>query len=90
MCKSRGVKAHVCAPQDYLATESIDDLVSLLRKARLDTHLLDLFPPQKRTLKDLDEHFKVMSRASPHQKLLSLQAGLAADVLPWRGPPKAR
>lgn len=45
--------------QDYLATESIDDLVSLLRKARLDTHLLDLFPPQRRTLKDLDEHFKV-------------------------------
>ncbi|CAK0783738.1 hypothetical protein CVIRNUC_006937 [Coccomyxa viridis] len=44
--------------QDYLATESIDDLVSLLRKARLDTHLLDLFPPQKRTLADLDEHFK--------------------------------
>ena len=45
--------------QDYLSSESIDDLVALLRKARLDTHLLDLFPPQKRTLKDLDEHFKV-------------------------------
>ena len=45
--------------QDYLSTESIDDLVALLRKARLDTHLLDLFPPQRRTLKDLDEHFKV-------------------------------
>ncbi|CAL5222709.1 g5112 [Coccomyxa viridis] len=44
--------------QDYLSSESIDDLVALLRKARLDTHLLDLFPPQKRTLKDLDEHFK--------------------------------
>jgi hypothetical protein len=44
---------------DYLSTESIDDLVSLLRKARLDEHLLDLFPPQKRTLKDFDEHFKV-------------------------------
>ena len=51
-------------PQDYLATESIDDLVSLLRKARLDTHLLDLFPPQKRTLADLDEHFKVVPRAT--------------------------
>ena len=45
--------------QDYLSSESIDDLVALLRKARLDTHLLDLFPPQKRTLKDLHDHFKV-------------------------------
>lgn len=44
---------------DYLSSESIDDLVSLLRKARLDDHLLDLFPPQKRTLKDFDDHFKV-------------------------------
>ena len=44
---------------DYLSTESVDDLVALLRKARLDDHLLDLFPPQKRTLKDFDEHFKV-------------------------------
>lgn len=53
----------------YLSTESIDDLVSLLRKARLDEHLLDLFPPQKRTLKDFDEHFKVGSLAdllTPH------------------------
>ena len=56
----------VCVlPQDYLATESIDDLVSLLRKARLDTHLLDLFPPQKRTLADLDEHFKVAPPGNP-------------------------
>ena len=60
------MKAGARAPQDYLATESIDDLVSLLRKARLDTHLLDLFPPQKRTLKDLDEHFKVMLCAPTH------------------------
>ena len=32
--------------QDYLSSETIDDLVALLRKARLDTHLLDLFPPR--------------------------------------------
>ena len=66
MRDSGGVKAHVCACafQDYLATESIDDLVALLRKARLDTHLLDLFPPQKRTLADLDEHFKVAPHAT--------------------------
>ena len=57
--------------QDYLSSESIDDLVALLRKARLDTHLLDLFPPQKRTLKDLDEHFKVRG-SSPLLVLPSL------------------
>lgn len=45
--------------QDYLATESLDDLVSLLRKTRLDTRLMDFFPPHKRTLGDFDEHFKV-------------------------------
>lgn len=45
--------------QDYLATESLDDLVSLLRKTRLDTRLVDFFPPHKRTLADFDEHFKV-------------------------------
>jgi hypothetical protein len=44
---------------DFLSTEGIDDLVAILRKAKLDSHLLELFPPQKRTLKDFDEHFKV-------------------------------
>ena len=75
----------VRAPQDYLATESIDDLVSLLRKARLDTHLLDLFPPQKRTLRDLDEHFKVMPRATHSPGAPRLWAGLAAHILQWPG-----
>ena len=45
--------------QDYLATESLDDLVALLRKTRLDTRLMEFFPPHKRTLADFDEHFKV-------------------------------
>ena len=45
--------------QDFLATESMDELVTTLRKARMDTRLLDLFPPQKRTLADFDAHFKV-------------------------------
>ena len=81
MCMVRGVKARVCVlPQDYLATESIDDLVSLLRKARLDTHLLDLFPPQKRTLADLDEHFKVAPRAA-RPPAAPTPWGLAAVVL---------
>ena len=44
--------------KDYLATDSMDDLVQLLRKARLDDRLLDFFPPQKRNLTDFDAHFK--------------------------------
>ena len=47
--------------QDYLATESLDDLVALLRKTRLDTRLMDFFPPHKRTLSEFDEHFEVQS-----------------------------
>ena len=45
--------------KDFLATENMDDLVVLLRKARLDDKLLDLFPPQKRNLADFESHFKV-------------------------------
>ena len=47
--------------QDYLATEGMDELVTTLRKARIDNRLLDLFPPQRRTLADFDSHFKVLS-----------------------------
>ncbi|KAK9825641.1 hypothetical protein WJX81_003224 [Elliptochloris bilobata] len=42
---------------DFLATEPMDDLVAILRKARLDDRLLDLFPPHKRTLAELESHF---------------------------------
>jgi hypothetical protein len=57
---------------DFLSTESIDDLVATLRKAKLDNHLLELFPPQKRTLKDFDEHFKVQTRPLHRALLLIL------------------
>lgn len=45
---------------DFLATDSIDDLVALLKKARLDERLLEFFPPQQRTLDQFNEHFKVL------------------------------
>lgn len=45
--------------QDFLATEPMDELVAVLRKARIDSRLLELFPPQKRTLADFEAHFKV-------------------------------
>lgn len=44
--------------QDFLATEPMDELVVVLRKARIDARLLELFPPQKRTVEDFDAHFK--------------------------------
>lgn len=54
--------------KDYLATDSMDDLVQLLRKARLDDRLLDFFPPQRRNLTDFDAHFKAsqLGSASPY------------------------
>ena len=46
---------------DFLATDSVDDLVALLKKARLDERLLEFFPPQQRTLEQFNAHFKVRS-----------------------------
>ena len=67
--------------QDYLSSENIDDLVALMRKARLDTHLLDLFPPQKRTLQDLDEHFKVRRRSIWAGAILCLVSQIMSSML---------
>ena len=43
---------------DYLATEGVESLVELLRKARLQDRLLEFFPQQKRTWEEFEEHFK--------------------------------
>ena len=66
-----------CMVQDYLATESTEELVSMLRKARMDTRLLELLPPQNRTLEAFDAHFKVPSH-SFLCALVALQSWLAA------------
>lgn len=47
---------------DFLATDNTDDLVALLKKARLDERLLEFFPPQQRTLDQFNAHFKVLHR----------------------------
>ena len=64
--------------QDYLSTEPIDDLVVLLRKARLDERLLDFFPHQKRSLPELDAHFQVCfwAAGSPGMGVWILPASL--------------
>lgn len=80
---------------DYLATDSIDDLVALLKKARLDDRLLEFFPPQQRTLEQFNAHFKAkdlnalvdyntMKVAEKH--LEELAAQLAEEVT--ADPPK--
>lgn len=37
----------------------VQALVELLRKGKVESRLLDFFPPQKRTWDDFEEHFKV-------------------------------
>ena len=41
-------------------------------QARLDEHLQDLFPPQKRSLADFNEHFQVRLHAGCAQCLCEL------------------
>ena len=43
---------------DFTATEGVEPLVELLRKARLQDRLLDFFPQQRRTWEAFEEHFK--------------------------------
>lgn len=43
---------------DYLATETVDSLLDELRKSKLDSRLLELFPQQKRSWAEFDSHFE--------------------------------
>lgn len=43
--------------QTYLAKESLDDLVTLLTKARVVDRLLEFMPPSKRNLEDFSKQF---------------------------------
>ena len=42
---------------DYLSTESVESLVELLRKARVQDRMLEFFPQQKRTWEAFNNHF---------------------------------
>ena len=44
---------------DFLATAPVDDLVALLKKAKLDDRLPEFFPPSQRTPEQVNAHFKV-------------------------------
>jgi hypothetical protein len=52
-------------PQELLAKDNMDDLVSLLTKARVVNRLMEFFPPSKRTLEDFNTHFKVRCSSWP-------------------------
>jgi hypothetical protein len=43
--------------QTYLGKESLDDLVTLLTKARVVDRLMEFMPPSKRNLEDFSKHF---------------------------------
>ncbi|KAJ1685707.1 hypothetical protein LUZ63_017097 [Rhynchospora breviuscula] len=43
--------------KEYLRDNSLDDLISLLKKAKMEDNLLDFFPTAKRTPEALSEHF---------------------------------
>lgn len=57
--------------KEYLVENSLDDLVSLLKRAKMDDRLLDLFPAQKRSIEAFAEHFKYISDLI-HQLVWSL------------------
>jgi len=43
--------------KEYLSEHTLDDLVGVLTKAKLANRLLDLMPPQTRTIKEFGQHF---------------------------------
>lgn len=45
--------------RDYLSSETVEALMEVLRKARLETRLLEVFPQQKRSWPEFEAHFEV-------------------------------
>ena len=56
--------------------ESADGLLQLLRRAKLEGRLADLFPPARRSAAEIERHF----REAGLQPLVDFQARTAADV----------
>lgn len=71
--------------QTYLAKENLDDLVTLLTKARVVDRLVEFMPPSKRSMEDFNKHFSDAglaalvewnTRRELDTKVAELQAGL--------------
>eukprot|EP00246_Nothoceros_aenigmaticus_P011296 TRINITY_DN301_c0_g1_i1.p1 TRINITY_DN301_c0_g1~~TRINITY_DN301_c0_g1_i1.p1 ORF type:complete len:412 (+),score=99.72 TRINITY_DN301_c0_g1_i1:296-1531(+) len=43
--------------KEYLVENTLDDLVALLKRAKMEDRLLDFFPMQKRTIESFADHF---------------------------------
>ncbi len=54
--------------QEYLAKETLEDLVSILSKGKVADRLLDFMPPIKRSADEFATHFKVSTHflCTPH------------------------
>ncbi|PSC76002.1 flagellar associated [Micractinium conductrix] len=44
--------------KEFLATDTVEHLIEVLRKARMDQNLLEFFPQQKRTWPEFESHFE--------------------------------
>jgi hypothetical protein len=44
--------------KEYLVDNSLDDLIALLKRAKMEDRLLDFFPMQKRSIEAFGEHFR--------------------------------
>ncbi|KAL5167175.1 Basic leucine zipper and W2 domain-containing protein 2 [Glycine soja] len=43
--------------KEYLIDNSLDDLISILKRGKVEEDLLDIFPPTKRSIEAFSEHF---------------------------------
>lgn len=44
--------------KEYLVDNNLDDLISILKRGKVEDNLLDFFPPSKRTPESFSEHFR--------------------------------
>jgi len=44
--------------KEYLIDNSLDDLISILKRGKVEDNLLDFFPPTKRSNEAFSEHFR--------------------------------
>jgi hypothetical protein len=80
--------------KEFLACDTLEHLMEILRKARLDGQMLEFFPPQKRTWAEFDAYFQAAGldslvqhtakrRYDEHcQELAQLVQGMMADDPP--------
>ncbi|KAL5167174.1 Basic leucine zipper and W2 domain-containing protein 2 [Glycine soja] len=67
--------------KEYLIDNSLDDLISILKRGKVEEDLLDIFPPTKRSIEAFSEHFTPLDIASSNSFVdLNIKEGLVALV----------